>query len=653
MNLKNRMLLMGLVPTLFVVALLVWISYSTLEDKRVAQNQVANTHMLLKASELITSLQKERGLSSIFLGGKLTQEELKGARAKTDETLKGFVSSLSKAKIASHFLKQGEEVANSIPKLRQDVDAKREMQSVFSGYTQLVDNILKIQSAAAHSKTTGGVGKTMLSIQVMELAKENAGKLRGFGSGLIARGKALNEEEFSTLTLYFATCISYLNSPLIILPKDLEEKFKSVLSSNTFEKARSLTNKLFNEASAGTFSVKEKEFFEAWTNFISQMDELIKITGQSVENLSTKIAKEETNRLTGIAVGGILLIIVVLGLAFVQYKSTVKVLNSTVTELEETSTEILNNSSQVAAASTEQAEGSQRQAAAIEESSAASEEMASQIRMTAENLRELDRLSELTKKSMEETQKALWETAGALKQVVENSESAMRIIKSIDEIAFQTNLLALNAAVEAARAGEAGAGFAVVADEVRNLALRASEASKETQGVIQTVVQAVDRVNKLTDQSVKVFHGMGEDVKKVIDIVKVISEAAEEQSKGVEQLNQAINELNQVVQDNAARAEEFASVSNELQGQTNVLSSVVEKLVDFAGMAQVLPVKATTERKTVKAVKKTSKGGEIGTLAATKPHKDWGTKAPTPKQPGKEVRPEDIIPLDDEELAKF
>ena len=102
-------------------------------------------------------------------------------------------------------------------------------------------------------------------------------------------------------------------------------------------------------------------------------------------------------------------------------------------------------------------------------------------------------------------------------QIEADSDKTGKIIKTIDEIAFQTNLLALNAAVEAARAGEAGAGFAVVAEEVRNLAMRAAEAAKSTQTLLEGTIKQV----KISAAAVR---AMSEDFEGIVESATVMGE---------------------------------------------------------------------------------------------------------------------------------
>lgn len=647
MNLKKRMFLMSLIPICAFVGAGIYMVYLSMTEYAVAKIQIANMNLLEKTSQLITCLQKERGMSVMFVEGGLSGEEIKSARSATDEALKNFAPALAQAKIASDPAKSAAEIPGVLQTLRSDVDAKKDMKTVFSGYTDLVERLIRVAGAVAQAKTTGGVGKVMLSIQVLELAKENAGKLRGFGSGLITKGQALQEEDFAKLVMWFGNVESLLRSPLLVFEGDIMSKFKSVISGNTFAGAEAVTKKLIKESLSGSFSVTAKDFFKVWTDVIGELDGIIQLASKSGVAKSDQIARNSFNTLISFTIAGCLVLAISLGFAFAMYRSIARLLDKRLNELSEASKQIRSGSAQIASASTDVADGASRQAAAIEESSSASEEMASQIRLTTENVKELNRLSELTASSMKASHKALKQTAEALKQVVANSESAMKIIKHIDEIAFQTNLLALNAAVEAARAGEAGAGFAVVAEEVRSLAMRAAEASKETQHVIETVVEAVSRVNELSEESLKLFYKMGEDAKKVTDLVKEIRDAAEEQAKGVDQLNQALNELNQVVQDNASRAEELAAVSEELDAQSELLFSQVVSIAGFCGISLDKTGREAKETPRVVTVAKAEKPKQTATSAPSRmPMTGQKKDLPQRKSSEKEVKPEEVIPLD-------
>jgi methyl-accepting chemotaxis protein len=248
-------------------------------------------------------------------------------------------------------------------------------------------------------------------------------------------------------------------------------------------------------------------------------------------------------------------------------------------------------SSEVSGASQSLAEGSSEQASALEETSASIEELSSMTAQNAENANECDRIMktqvgpnfQLVEEKLRFMQEAI---AGTVKAGVETG----KIIKTIDEIAFQTNLLALNAAVEAARAGEAGAGFAVVADEVRNLAMRASEAAKNTTGLIENSnreIKSTSDFNSEVVEAMKINASLGQ---KVTQLIGEIAAASNEQAQGISQISKAVAEMDTVVQQNAANAEESASAAEELNAQAVTMKELVGELTMLVKMEDRTPV---------------------------------------------------------------
>ncbi len=233
------------------------------------------------------------------------------------------------------------------------------------------------------------------------------------------------------------------------------------------------------------------------------------------------------------------------------------------------------------------ADASSRQAAAIEETSASLDEMASMTKRNAGSTTEANNLMSTAKQAIQKANVSMADLTVSMKHIASASEQTQKIVKSIDEIAFQTNLLALNAAVEAARAGEAGAGFAVVADEVRNLAMRATEAARNTSELIDNIVGKVKDGDNLVTITNDVFQQVTTSSDKVVQLTAEIASASQEQSQGIDQINRAVAEMNQVTQQNAASAEELTSIMSmfktNYEGEHKTGASKVKKLPAFTG----------------------------------------------------------------------
>ena len=238
---------------------------------------------------------------------------------------------------------------------------------------------------------------------------------------------------------------------------------------------------------------------------------------------------------------------------------TIDALRSLVTTINATASEVSRSTEKTQGTATELAQASSQQAREIASASAAVTDMAesmSAVSNEADNSAMVAQQSmDIAQKgaqvvrntigSMENIRETIQETSKRIKRLGESSQEIGDIVGLITEIADQTNILALNAAIQASTAGDAGRGFAVVADEVQRLAERAGNATKQIEGLVNTIQADTNEAVKSMEISTSgVVSGasMAEDagvaLKEIEDVstelsklIKGISDSTKQQSK--------------------------------------------------------------------------------------------------------------------------
>jgi len=264
-------------------------------------------------------------------------------------------------------------------------------------------------------------------------------------------------------------------------------------------------------------------------------------------------------------------------------RSVVRPVRNVINGLQHSSGTTISAVNNLSGASHQIANASSEHASSLEEVSAQLKELASTSQNTAENAKEVTEMLGSTRLSAEKSSKAITRMHTAITEIKTSSEKTVKIMKTIDEIAFQTNLLALNAAVEAARAGEAGRGFAVVAEEVRSLAHRSAEASRSTAVLIEDAQKSANNGVAVSQQVDETTRDIITNIGKVDVLMTNVAELNDSQAQGINHISAAATHMESITQSTASSASQFASSTDLIADSAQEINSMVRVLRNIVG----------------------------------------------------------------------
>lgn len=626
---KIKMSLTRKVATLMTLLLvpLAFFGWLTLSDcwARIAraEAQRANVELFTATSKFIHSVQRERGGSMLFLGGKSDSDALARNREAVELAAAQFQQPLKKVKLTKDDAGFLQDIMASLQGVRRAVDTQGRPTDIISSYSALIERLRGLQVRLARQEIMNDVTADLLGLTNLESAKENAGQFRASTAYALTADAPMDSKQVAFLEKARFGISTALEVPALIVSADGKEELAQVFRGAEYQATVASFDDIISHAKVGKFGRDSSEFYKNISHFIDGMGGVALRELGSIERKAAEI-ESKANRIlfmNSTLIGAVAIFLLLI--AWYLIRSLSSSLEFIVADMLVRSNEVSEGAQSVSTTSKSLSSSALEQATALEQTSIAVHEVSAMVARNADNAKTSKQSADVCeqaalqgKESVRSMIQSMTDISESNKNIIERIEAANNDISSIakvisgigtktsiiNEIVFQTKLLSFNASVEAARAGDHGKGFSVVAEEIGNLARKSGVAAEEISEILHKGIIQVEHVISATNKSMaeltsiasgKVEIGSrtaikcGEALDNIVSAVgKVnlmasdIAVASEEQARGVREITAAVQKLGNTTQVNASTSQESSVAAEDLSGQAVGLQAAAMSLAE-------------------------------------------------------------------------
>lgn len=292
LSIKKKILFSSFIPLIACLAIIFVIIVQNIKVFNETNSTSKNLKFLISVSNLVTEIQRERGLSAGFNNGGIKFEKLNSQRETTDEKIIVFNDLIDKNSLDKSYIASIQNISEQLKEVRISVDNNDKLNSIIPKFNNKIEILLKSYSNIVKVNKITELNELFTSTLILEHAKEKSGQLRAVMVGVLSQNTKVSKKTFTNLITLKSSKSQFINSPNLKITDKSNNLIKKFKTLPHWVEIDETVDTIIEKSEEGEFGKNAGEFYSTITLLVNNIGELIDVEIKNLESTDSTIHSE-------------------------------------------------------------------------------------------------------------------------------------------------------------------------------------------------------------------------------------------------------------------------------------------------------------------------------------------------------------------------